>query len=218
MVQPPKSPKIYHITHRNNLESIIKAGALYSDARMIRESNGATSIGMNHIKARRLNELEVPCHPNTTVGAYVPFYFCPRSFMLFILHKSNHPDLAYDEGQAPIVHLEADLNQVVEWANSQKPPIMWAFTLQSAAARFAEFRDDLTNLNQINWAAVRSSDFRDRDTKDGKQAEFLIYDSFPLRFVQRVGVLNATQQAFVVEKFEQCDHQPLIEILPRWYY
>jgi ssDNA thymidine ADP-ribosyltransferase, DarT len=27
------------------------------------------------------------------VGEYVPFYFCPRSITLFLLHKGNHVDL-----------------------------------------------------------------------------------------------------------------------------
>jgi len=50
----------------------------------------------------------VKCHPGTKVGQYVPFYFCPRSIMLYILHRGNHPDLDYREGQGPILHLQAD--------------------------------------------------------------------------------------------------------------
>jgi hypothetical protein len=68
---------------------------------------------MTAIKARRLYELEVDCHRGTKVGEYVPFYFCPRSIMLFLLHRGNHPDMNYTGGQRPIVHLVADLNEVV---------------------------------------------------------------------------------------------------------
>ncbi len=39
---------------------------------------------MTEIKRRRLFEIDVQCHPDTMVGDYVPFYFCPRSIMLFI--------------------------------------------------------------------------------------------------------------------------------------
>jgi hypothetical protein len=74
---------------------------------------------MSEIKRRRLEELEVDCHPGTKVGAYVPFYLCPRSMMLFLLHKGNHVDLTYTGGQRPIVHLQADLRRVVEWAESE---------------------------------------------------------------------------------------------------
>jgi len=40
---------------------------------------------MSTIKARRLYDLEVDCHPGTKVGEYVPFYFCPWSIMLYLL-------------------------------------------------------------------------------------------------------------------------------------
>jgi len=50
--------------------------------------------------------------------------------MLFILHKGNHPSLTYKEGQRPILHREADLHEVVAWADAQGIP--WAFTDKNA--------------------------------------------------------------------------------------
>jgi hypothetical protein len=78
------------------------------------------------------------CHPGTKVGEYVPFYFCPRSIMLFLLHKGNHVDLTYRGGQRPIVHLEADLRTVVEWADSIER--RWAFGNRNAGARYSFLR------------------------------------------------------------------------------
>jgi hypothetical protein len=49
----------------------------------------------------------VKCHPGTCVGEYVPFYFCPRSVMLYVINKGNHLDLQFRDGQSGIVHLEA---------------------------------------------------------------------------------------------------------------
>jgi hypothetical protein len=40
---------------------------------------------MSSIKRRRIEQLAVSCHPGTRVGDYVPFYFCPRSIMLFVI-------------------------------------------------------------------------------------------------------------------------------------
>ena len=107
-VRAPKDPKIYHITHLDNLPQIVDS-VLWSDAERIRRALNRTVVGMSEIKRRRLEELEVECHPGTKVGEYVPFYFCPRSIMLFLLYRGNHPDLTYRGGQSPIVHLEADL-------------------------------------------------------------------------------------------------------------
>ena len=110
----PERPKIYHIVHVDNLASIVADGCLWSDSVMA-QRQGGTVIGMGSIKQRRLG-LPVSCHQGTNVGAYVPFYFCPRSIMLFVIHCANHPELAYRGGQQPIVHLEADLHLVVQWA------------------------------------------------------------------------------------------------------
>ena len=76
---------------------------------------------MSTIKRRRL-ELPVDCHPGTSVGEFVPFYFCPRSIMLYLLIRGNHPELHYQGGQEPILHLVADLYEVVEWANKHQVP------------------------------------------------------------------------------------------------
>ena len=115
MTPPPTQPKIYHITHEENLPAIVQAGELWSDAAMIQRGGPKMPIGMSSIKQRRL-ALPVKCHPGDAVGAYVPFYFCPRSIMLFLIYRANNPDLAYRGGQGPILHLEADLHESVESA------------------------------------------------------------------------------------------------------
>jgi len=69
----PAQPKIYHITHVENLPSIVADGGLVSDATMIARGGPAAAIGMSNIKRRRVEELGVDCHPGTKVGDYVPF-------------------------------------------------------------------------------------------------------------------------------------------------
>ena len=90
MPQPPAKPKIYHIVHVDRLASIIADGCLWSDVVMAQRQGAGTTIGMGSIKPGRLG-LPVPCHPGTRVGEYVPFYFCPRSIMLYVIHCANHP-------------------------------------------------------------------------------------------------------------------------------
>jgi hypothetical protein len=135
---PPARPKIYHITHVDNLAAIVRDGCLVSDAAMIERGGPARSIGMSTIKRRRVEELDLPCHPGTKVGDYVPFYFCPRSIMLYVIHCANHPELEYRGGQEPIVHLEWDLRTVVRWA--EESSVRWAFSLSNAGAYYTEFR------------------------------------------------------------------------------
>src|SRR5688572_21238971 len=110
----PSNPSVYHIIHVDRLPSVIADGHLWSDAVMATRPDAGTTIGMSDIKARRMRS-ELASHPGLRVGQCVPFYFCPRSVMLFLLARGNHPDLTYQGGQDPILHLEADLRATVDW-------------------------------------------------------------------------------------------------------
>ena len=180
-------PKLYHIVHVDRLPSIVADQCLWCDREIARRSPPGTTIGMNSITQRRLNELRLTSHPDLFVGDFVPFYFCPRSVMLYLIHRGNHPELTYRGGQGPIVHFEADLQAVVAWADAQ--PRRWAFTLSNAGARYFEDRSDLGQLDQIDWNAVRATDWH--QCKEGKQAEFLLESSLPWHLVERIGVQSA---------------------------
>lgn len=211
----PTEPKIYHIVHIDKLPWIIAAGCLWSDAIMAEQNAAGTVIGMSTIKDRRLR-LPVSCHKGFCVGDFVPFYFCPRSVMLYVIHMANHPELAYRGGQGPIIHLEADLKRVVKWADANKSK--WAFSLSNAGAFYAEFRSSLDDLDDINWPAVDARDFRPSDIRDGKQAEFLMYRSFPWELVDRVGVSSQRVAQQVANATQKAAHRPPVEILRNWYY
>ena len=216
MIGIPAQPKIYHITHVDNLAKIAEDGFIWSDSKRIKRGLDCSLIGMPEIKRRRLEDLEVSCHAGTKVGQYVPFYFCPRSIMLYILHMGNHPDLAYRQGQWPIVHLQADLMGVVEWAKQQG--VRWAFSDRNAGAYVANFYRCVRDLDQINWEAVRSADFRDMEVKEGKQAEFLCYEAFPWSLVEKIGVVNSKKARQVSEIIRVNKHQPIVQVKPSWYF
>jgi hypothetical protein len=212
----PETPSIYHITHVDNLAQIVADGALWSDAIIVARGGPATTIGMTTIKRRRLYELPVKCYPEHRVGEYVPFFFCPRSIMLYILHMGNHPELKYRGGQGPIIHLEADLKETVEWADAQGRP--WAFTLSNAGAFYTEFRNDLANLDEVDWSAVGNNDFGTQEVKEAKQAEFLIHEMFPWHLVRRVGILSEDVQAQAVATIRGAVHQPPVVVRRDWYF
>lgn len=212
----PAQPKIYHITHVDNLPAIVREGVLLSDATIAARGGPSVTIGMSEIKRRRIEEITVSCHPETKVGDYVPFYFCPRSVMLYLIYRANHQDLSYRGGQGPIVHMEADLNEVVQWA--EREGRRWAFSLSNAGSYYVEIRNDLAQINEVNWAAVAESDFRSSDVKEGKQAEFLVHGTFPWELVRRIGVCSADIKAQAEIALEGATHKPPVEILRHWYY
>ncbi len=215
MASVPQTPKIYHITHVNNLSQIVD-DVLWSDGERVRQALDCTVVGMSEIKRRRLEELDVHCHPGTKVGDYVPFYFCPRSVMLYLLHKDNHPDLAYHGGQRPIMHLQADVHNVIKWARTERR--RWAFTKGNAGARYSDFYDDPTLLDALEWEAIAANDWRDPDVKEGKQAEFLIEESFPWELIELIGVIDAEIEKRVSTVISGAEHQPSVTVRPEWYY
>lgn len=218
-VAPPDNPKIYHILHVDRLGSVIADGCLFSDAQMSIRAGAGTTIGMNNIKAQRLR-LPVTCHPGTYVGDYVPFYFCPRSVMLYLIWRANHEALAYKGGQGPIVTLEADLHEAV--AHAVASGQRWAFTLANAAASYVSFRKSLSQLGQVRWDYVAQSKWSgagiSSDVKEGKQAEFLMHGSFPWSLVRRIGVRTNQVQAAVAKHLEIAAHKPGVQVRLDWYY
>lgn len=216
MNRVPARPKIYHITHVDNLAQIIQQGVLWSDARRIELGLDCEVIGMSAIKQRRLKDLAVTCHPGTTVGEYVPFYLCPRSVMLYLLHTANHPELTYRGGQEPIVHLMADLRATVAWADRNGR--RWALSDRNAASKYAAFYTDLNDLDKLDWAAIGAVKWSNPTVRDGKQAEFLLYDSFPWHLVEKIGVLNDQMKARVDAVLNQGSHRPSVVGERSWYY
>ena len=210
---PPATPKIYHIVHVDRLPSIVADHHLWCDTEIARHTAPGTTIGMTDIKERRLNS-PLNSHPDLRVGDCVPFYFCARSVMLYLIYMANHPGLAYRGGQRPIIHLEADLHETVAWAdrNGRK----WAFSLSNAGSSYFRDRCDLAQLDEIDWGAVQARVWR--DCKEGKQAEFLVEHSFPWGLVQRVGVHSQDIHGQAREAVRTADHRPRVEIVPDWYY
>ncbi len=210
----PTQPKIYHIVHVDRLPSIVADGYLWCDAKMRQRSDDTgTAIGINDIKQRR-SKNTLTNYPDLHLGECVPFYFCPRSVMLYVIHKDNHPKLPYHGGQEPILHLEADLHETVDWADRTER--RWAFSKSHAAASYSEHFSDLARLDKLDWDVLDAEYWPDR--RDDKQAEFLVEYSFSWRLVRRIGVLSRTTRDEASRALGAVAHRPPVEIKPDWYY
>jgi hypothetical protein len=210
----PINPKIYHIVHVDRLASILAAGGLLCDAAVIANQIAGTTIGMDSIKQRRLRELKLASYLDLYVGDCVPFYFCPRSIMLFMIRQANHPELNYQGGQGAIVHLQADLLASVAWANQQQR--RWAFTLSNAGSYYFEDRCDLNQLGELDWMAIQTNQWK--ECKEGKQAEFLMENNFSWHLIEKIGVYSPQIYQQVTHLIQHVAHKPTVEIKPDWYY
>lgn len=215
----PTSPKIYHILHVDKLNSIANDGFLWCDIKISSQSFSGTMIGMEKIKQRRRNKT-LASYSDLHVGDCVPFYFCPRSVMLYLISCQNHPELSYQDGQSEIIHLEADLYDSIKWASRHNK--RWVFTLSNAGSVFFEDRCDLEQLHEINWSAVASKQWGGShvapETKEHKQAEFLIEFSYPWHLIERIGVKNNQIAQKISDDLFDNQYCPKIEVIKDWYY
>jgi hypothetical protein len=202
---------IYHITHLDNLAAILHTGALLSDT--LRAQNGLAprSIAHAHIKDRRATT-PIPIAPGGRVADYVPFYFCPRSPMLY----ANFKGMAGTDGQQRILHLVTTAEAV------ERSGLRFCFADAHAVTQPTRFYDNLQHLGQLPWDCIRArlwNDTPDRpDRKRRKQAEFLVHERLPWGLIERIGVCDAVVQGVVQARIAGAARVPPVQVHGDWYY
>ena len=202
---------IYHITHIRNLTGIIAAGGVNCDRAA--QAFQHARIAHEHIKARRMAR-RVPLAPNGTLGDYVPFYFAPRSPMLYAINSGFVE--GYDEGQAPVIYLISSVEAVN--ATGRR----WLFTEGHAEIAYTDYFNDLRHLNKIDWSVMKSKFWNDTDEdpdrKRKRQAEFLVHEFFPWEAVQHVAVYTEMMKRQVKDILGDGKHARTVRIERSWYY
>lgn len=205
---------IYHITHMSNLPGILAANGLWCDRLRAQNCGVIVGIAHQHIKDRRA-ERKVPCAARGTLSDYVPFYFAPRSPMLYTVHQGNVN--GYAEGQRPIVHLVSSVEQAIALG---KP---WCFTDGHADMAFSSFSDDYGDLDgKVDWSVMSLQFWNDTDMqpdrKRRRQAEFLAHQSFPWTAIAEIGVVDDGIRSQMETALAGSDHRPPVVVHKDWYY
>jgi hypothetical protein len=197
----------------DNLRSILEEGGLWSDAQRRLRGIGCTNIAYQNIKDRRALTA-VPCGALASVADYVPFYFAPRSPMLFTISKGNVP--GYDGGEDPIVHLVTSAEAVVDAG------LRYVFTDGHSTVRFTEFFDDLVDLAKVDWDIMKSRYWTDtsddNDRKRRRQAEFLVYEFCPWNIIEQIGVKTDAIRCQVTQIAQAAGLSQNIQLRRNWYY
>ncbi len=180
--KPTMTIPLYHITHRDNLGSIIGCGGLWCDAERRRHDFEHHNIAYEHIKNRRARR-PVRTKAGGMLADYVPFYFAPRSPMLHTINQGNvEPALRGQQNQ--IVHLVTSVERL---SATGRP---WCFTDRHADldyARFFDSREDL--MGTIRWDVMRDDYWgRSQEQKELRQAEFLLQSHVSWDDILEIGV------------------------------
>jgi hypothetical protein len=200
-------PELFHITHVDNLASI-SAGGLISDARVASGAVRPTTIGDPSIKRRRLSWRLNLLPDRPCVGEFVPFYFCPRSIMLYLIQCGH---AGWSQGQDHVAHLVTRVSRLVGLGRRI------VFTDCNAATSYHHASDDLRDLaTLVNWNAMPVVQWQ--HVKEARQAEFLVLDAVPWTVFERVIVRDPPTAAKASLVVAQATHRPLVGIDPTWYY
>ena len=203
---------IYHITHVSNLASIAMRG-LVCDMTIAEGAVEAHSIAFTDIKRRR-SVTTVRCPPGGVLSDYVPFYFAPRSPMLYTIHQGNVPTVS--DGQREVVHLVLSAEAV---ATSRT----CVFTDGHAIMNLSNYYDDLEDLARLDWRAIQTREWGLKfdptgETKRKKQAEFLVHGQVPWNQVMGIGVFTADCSVLAEAALVGLPHVPRVAVRRDWYY
>ena len=212
MSYPAPTP-IYHLTHLKNLLDILNAGGLVPNS--YPRVKGGVNISFQSIQERR-RRTSVTRGPGGNLHDYVPFYFAPRSPMLYAIWRGNVPD--YQEGQSSLIYLVSSAQKVQEYGSA------FVFTDGHASMAFSGFYENLQDLNRVDWEVMSSRYWNDtpedNDRKRRRQAEFLVHGSFPWDLVESIAVTNTKMKTRIeklfADKFTWLEKPVLIE--REWYY
>jgi hypothetical protein len=134
--------------------------------------------------------------------------------MLYVIHKRN-PNLQYQGGQDRIVHLVSTVGTAVKVVGNRQ----WAFSDGNAGATYTRFTNDLARFHDfVDLNAVQKRDWSDPVTKNRKQAEFLVYQSFPWEGFTDIGVIDKNVANDVEELLADEEHCPRVLLKRDWYY
>jgi hypothetical protein len=205
----PHETRLYHITDVANLPAIIEEGLL-SDQRMAERGGPLVGIGYSNIKHRRMHVLQVDCVADRFVGEFVPFYFCPRSVMLYTVNQGN-VDGRPKGCQKSIVHLVTTVGDLVDLGHD------WAFSDRGANTMVPpNFWNNLARLDRLDWEAIGSTYWGARGPQ--KAAEFLVADVVPWIAIRHIACFDDGVRDHVRQLVADMEDAPSVSTRRNWYF
>jgi hypothetical protein len=203
-----------HFTHIRNLPGILAAGCLQADSIVDRTSALRVEAGNLGVKAIRKRH-PVTVTPFGYVADYVPFYFGPRSPMLYVIHKGSVP--TYTEGQEPLIYLVSTVEAIAATGAA------CLFSDGNCASAITQVYSDLALLDTaVDWVVMRARMWNDTaddpDRKRRRMAEFLVHKQVPISCLTEITVRSAIIEQKVEVILGAHSVSLPVRVLPDWYY
>lgn len=203
----------YRICHIQNLPHALKFGLCTkhhanASANFISIGNPAI-IGVRDATPVRLKGYGC-------IGEYVPFYFTPKSMMLFNIVTGYQAPLVPQLPKEDILVIRCLIEDVSK-ANK------FFFTDgQANVKQITTHYNNLADLDKIDWTIIQNGDFKKSNTDTDKQrryqAEFLIYNHVPIQFVESLHVYNAKAATFVQQEIAKTGLLTPVKTTPQYFF
>lgn len=213
-VTRPNPTWVYHFTRVEHLATIRTHG-LCCDRRAKNDGMLSLEVGNKEIKSRRAGR-RVPVMPGGVVADYTPFYFAPRSPMMFSIHKGNVQ--GYDGGADRLIYLATTVERLVALG------LDVVLTDRNAVleyASFARLSDGEPDASFIDWALMEQRMWNNTEDKpdrmERRMAECLVHESVPWEGFQAV-VAKSRSVADEVADLLGAERRPDLAVRRDWYF
>lgn len=209
----PSPVTVYHFTRVEHLVSIIESG-LQPDSTVGEMLQ--VEVGNAGIKSRRASR-PVTVDPGGYVGDYAPFYFAPRSPMMYSIHRGNVPN--YVDGCARLIYLVTTVERL------DRLGATIVLSDRNAVYEYAEFRrfrgawaaDDF-----IDWPLMRAywwnNTPEDPDRMERRMAECLVHEQVPWGAFTEVHSRSRAVATEANQALEAAGAAIRATVSPQWYF
>lgn len=209
-----RTHRIMHFTHVRNLPGILAARCLQADSLVDRTSALQVEAGDLGVKANR-KQHPVTIAPFGCVADYVPFYFAPRSPMLYVIARGSVP--TYTEGQEPLVYLVSTAEAAAAAGSA------CLFSDGNCASTVTQVYSDIRLLDSVvDWnvmtARMWNNTAEDPDRMRRRMAEFLVHRQVPITCLTGIAVRSVIIEQKVEAVLRAYGVVLPVRVLPDWFY
>jgi hypothetical protein len=204
---------VAHFTHLDQLAAIVEQGLL-SETVAINADARRTEVGNLEIKATRRRRL-VPVPPGGVVADYAPFYFAPRSPMMYAIHRGRVA--TYSGGCEELAYLVTSVERLASLG------LTMVFTDRNAVLDAATFRSNPADLDAlVDWPLMRATMWANTasepDRRERRMAECLVHGRVPWAAFTEVAVKSAGSKQRALAAMAKARPQLPITVRPSWYF
>jgi hypothetical protein len=171
-------------------------------------------VGNREIKDAR-RRLPVQAGPGGCPADYVPFYFAPKSPMMYTISRGNVPQ--YQDGLEPLVYLVTTVEAVVAAG------LPFVFSDGNCGSYITDYSDDLGRIDElVDWEVMNSKwwfntpEYPDRMRR--RMAEFLVHERVPWDLFKAVVAMTQGTADVVTDTAMRVGLGTNVRVRRDWYY